>query len=168
MLTLCLSMIPEQEDKDKFEKIYEKYKGLVTRITSIYMEGVAAEDASQETFIKLIGYIDKLEAMEEHKSFSFVRLVTRSVCFDERRKEKAQRAKEEALFQLDRNYTDNNELYKMMERIMSLPAIYSDTLMLKYYHGFDEKEISNITKVSKETVYKRLSRAKILLKEDMR
>lgn len=167
MLNFCLSMIETEEEKDKFEELYNKYKGIVHYIALDYMskEGLV-EDAAQETFIKLIRYLDKIQNIDDHKTFSFVKIVTKSVCVDMLRKEKSNHIKDQKMLKNEIPAPDLTDFYVLEESISTLPEPYRDVLMLKYYYNLKEKEIAFIFNISKSGVYKRLNKAKALLKEE--
>ncbi len=165
MLNICLTMIETEEKKDKFEELYYKYKGIIYYIALEYMtkDGLA-EDAAQETFIKLIRYLDNIEEIDDHKTFSFVKIVTKSVCVDMLRKEKSNRIKNQQLMEIDTATSGFSDYYIIEENVSALPEIYRDVLMLKYYYKLNEKEISSILNISKSGVYRRINKAKELLK----
>ena len=55
MLILCLGVLETEEEKDKFEQLYYKYKKFVYYIAFKYMaHNNLAEDAVHNAFIKII------------------------------------------------------------------------------------------------------------------
>lgn len=165
MLAICLSIIETQEEKDTFEELYHKYRKVIYGISCEYLGKLGlVDDAAQETFLKLTKYLKQIEQMDEHKVFNFIRIVTKCVCLDILKKEKSQQLKQEKLSKTITFDEDNEEFDIVWERIMAMPEIYRNTLMLKYYYGLSEKEICHITNITKSAFYKRLQRAKALLK----
>ena len=164
MLTLCLAMLEAQEEIDKFEELYHKYRKIIKYIATDYMgDDVLAEDATQEAFLKLTKYIGKIESIDSPKTLSFVSIVTKSVCLDMLRSEKAYRKTKESVHT---KQADNTEIVNiLLDKIKSLPEIYRDALMLKYYFDMPNKQIGDICHISEETVRKRLQRAKQLINE---
>lgn len=164
MLSLCLAMLEEQEQRDKFEELYHRYRKIVYYIATEYMAKTSLiEDATQETFIKLTKYIGNIENIDSPKTLSFVGIVTRSVCIDMLRSEKAYRNNTQKFHK--ENTEDTEMVYILLEKIKALPEIYRDALILKYYFDMPNKKIADINNIPEDTVRKRLQRAKELLDE---
>lgn len=164
MLSLCFAMLDTKEEKDKFEELYHRYKKIVYYIALEYMsQNSLADDATQETFLKLTKYIDKLEKIDSPQTLSFIGIVTRSVCIDILRSEKAYKKNTETFHNEIMNNRDN--IHILLDKLKSLPEIYRDALMLKYYFDMPNRQIADICNVSQETIRKRIQRAKELIVE---
>ena len=62
---------------------------------------------------------------------------------------------------------ENLRLYKLSERVESLPEKYKVVIILYYYDSQPIKEIMEILKLSEGAVKKRLERARNMLKKEM-
>ena len=69
MLQFYLSLIESTEDREKFEVLYEHYKRLLKYVaTSMLKDSHLAEDAVNETFIKVIDNMYSIGEIECHKT----------------------------------------------------------------------------------------------------
>ncbi len=165
MITLYLMEIEEKEDKFKFEKIYYKYRKLMKYIAfDILKDEQLAEDAVQESFIRLTRHLNRIEEVDSYKTKAFIILIIKSAAIDLSRKEKKQYL--EVLHENLENFStsvtveDNIETNEIAAKINELPIIYRDILQLKVYHNLSDKEIADVLKISNSAVRKRLERAR--------
>lgn len=166
MLLMYLSMLETEEEKDKLEQLYINYKKLVYSIAFGYMSNsFLAEDAVHNTFLKLTNYLDKIDDIFDHKTVTFIGIVTKSVCIDMLRKEKALKQIELRLDGIIDNYCEDLDIKDLLKKIDKLPEIYRNTVMLKYFYKLSNQQICDINGISIMTLRKRLSRAKEYLKE---
>ena len=164
MLILYLSVLDTQEEKDKFEQLYINYKKLVYCIAYKYMsEKNLAEDATQETFLKLTKYIDTIENVDSPKTVSFLTIIAKSVCLDLLRSEKTYIKNTKKYH--DEQPDNTEDIYNMLDTIRKLPESYRDVLILKYYFDMPTRKIATIYKISDNSVRKRLERAKKMIRE---
>lgn len=169
MLLFYLSLIENEEDKSKFEKLYNEHRNLLKYIaTDILKDEFLAEDAVHEAFIKLTRYIKGIEETNSHKTKAFVVIVIKSVCLDMIRKEK--RNKSVSLDEVD-NFVhtkddsfENIELEYIYSAIESLSDTYREIIELKVYYNISDKEIADILGIDNAAVRKRLQRARASLK----
>lgn len=77
MIALYLSLVDENQ-KDKFEKVYYKYKDLMFYIAyEVLRNERDAEDAVQEGFLRIAKNISKILDVNSSKSKNFVVLITK-------------------------------------------------------------------------------------------
>ncbi len=169
MLLFYLEMINTQEDKDKFELLYETYrKRLFYVANQIIKDSFLAEDAVHHTFLTVLEKFDKIDEVHSHKTFSFLVVIVRNYSINLYNKRKRH-----PLIPLDENtYADDNDLLAATEEadavtraIFMLPDLSRDILTLKYVHEFTNREIAAMLGITEVTVRKRLERAKKLLKK---
>lgn len=92
MLTLYLSLIDTQEERDKFERLFHQYERcLKYTAQNILFDEHLAEDAVQETFIRIISCLDKIDESDEHKTIAFLITVIKNISYDMKRKRKKPR-----------------------------------------------------------------------------
>ena len=73
MLFLCLGLLETEEEKTKFELLYEQYRKLMKYIAfGILHDEYLAEDAVHDTFLKLTKYLDNIEDTRSSKTKSFI------------------------------------------------------------------------------------------------
>ncbi len=155
-------------DKEALNEIIEMhydeiYKFLYRRMGN----KVAAEDVTQDTFIKFIKNLPNYKEKNKLKSFLFTIAINTSNDFFRRHKQ------ETSLLSLDNvgdEITENEALQKeealiVRQAVLSLPDVQRDVIILRFYHDLKIKEIASVQKVPIPTVKTRLRRALKALKE---
>jgi RNA polymerase sigma-70 factor (ECF subfamily) len=163
-------MIETEEEKNKFELIYERYRKLMFYIANqILHDEDSAEDAVHDTFVKILENMDKIELVDSGKTKSFVAIMVQnhSINIYNRRKRFLNVPLEDyenILFDdiLFKNVTENDlaESDMLGKAIMKLPVIYRDILTLKFVHELSNSEIAALLNISEAAVRKRIQRAK--------
>ncbi len=165
MLFYLLSMIETEEDKSKFQLIYEKYKDLLLHIAwqEVHNE-YDAEDIVSKTFIKVIKYLDKIENPVCNKTKNTLALMTRRTIADFFKKKKKQKIvfleDEEIELASDVNIEKFAEASDISRAIAMLSPKYRDLLLLKYDSGFDDYEIAKEYQMTVTNVRRTILRAK--------
>ena len=169
MISLLLTFIDDERNKEKLSSLYFKYSKLMKRIAfEILSDMDMADDAVEDAFLKLIRHIDKLGEVESNKTKTFVIMTVKSTSIDIIRKRK-----EELVDDIndlkDSFYSDDLiekiSVSELKTKISELPEVYREVLMLKVYYEFTDREIAAFYKISYSAVRKRLERArKALLK----
>lgn len=172
MLLFYLSLIENEEDKSKFERLYNQYRKLM-KYTAIEMlhDEFLAEDAVHEAFIKLTRYISGVDENDSHKTTAFIVIIVKSVCSDMLRKDSKNKAI--SLENVDYIGSVKDDSYKNLEVediysvIASLPDTYREIIELKVYHDLSDKAIADVLNISNSAVRKRLQRAREILKKKL-
>lgn len=169
MLLFYLSMIKDEEDKGKFEIIYNTYRNLMlNRAYEILQDKSLVEDAVQEAFLRIIKNITKINMDNSHKTKGYVVVVLENVAKNMYNKSKKivtvgfeeDYASADFTEELDRK----NEAEYIAKLIELLPDAYRDVLVLKYINDFSDKEIASALGISNANARKRLERARNALK----
>lgn len=147
--------------KEKFELLVEKYADMITRICFLGLKNKAdAEDAWQNTFIKLYKHNEILEKPDEEIR-KWLCTVALNECRDIKRK----------LFH--RNHLDIDELQvtytarynrDLIEAVKALPQKYLEVIELYYFEGYRINQIADILSEKENTIKSRLKRGRELLK----
>ena len=172
MLFFYLSIIDNDEDRAKFERLYKKYAApMKCYAAKIVNDEYIAEDIVHEAFIRIARHIDGIDESDSHKTNSFIVIIVRRLCIDNA---KLKRRQNEIPFdeEFDRNFDlgssdvsnfDEVEFSALVDIIKGLPDMYRDVLMLKFYHGYSNKEMADMLKISEPAIRKRIERARDLL-----
>ena len=143
---------------------YKNY--LYTIIFDVIRDEQYAEDALQETFIKIFKNADKIENVKDNKTKRMVSVIAKNTAIDFYRKRKKQ-FENEAEYEkqdmiADKNtFTDmNSEESELLIAISRLTDKYRNVLLLKYSSGFSNEEIAEIMGISVVNVRKIISRGK--------
>lgn len=165
-MLIYLSMIDDEDDRHKFENLYNTYKQLLFYIANkILRDEYLSEDAVHISFIKIAKNINKIDTIDSRKTKSFITIITKRTAIDIYRKYKKQNiiSFEEYCSDTDVdilcNDSEDSDTY-LIEAISKLPEIYKEVFILKYRHDFSNKDIAKILNISKDTIEKRIQRGK--------
>lgn len=172
MLLFYLSLIESEEDKSKFERLYNEHRNLMKyKAIEILKDEFLAEDAVHEAFIKLTRHLDGVDENNSHKTTSFLVVIVRNVCYDILRKQKRDKSfgseEIENVGYISFDSFNTVELETIYEAIESLSDKYREIIELKVYHNLSDKEISDILGIDNAAVRKRLQRAREMLKKKL-
>ncbi len=172
MLLFYLSLIEHEEDKSKFERLYNNYRKLMKYVAIEKLKDeYLAEDAVHEAFIKLTRYINGVDESDSHKTKAFLVIIVKSVCIDMLRKQNQD--KSFGLEEIDNMGYMNDDSFKNLEVdevysvILSLSDKYREIIELKVYHNLSDKEIADVLGISNSAVRKRLQRAREILRNKL-
>lgn len=159
-------------DKEALNELIERYYDEVYRFLYRRMGNkAAAEDVTQDTFIKFVKSLPYYKEKNKLKSFLFTIAINTSNDFFRRHKQ------ETSLLSLDNvgeeiteEVTEDEVLQKeealiVRQAVLSLPDVQRDVIILRFYHDLKIKEIASVQKVPIPTVKTRLRRALKALKE---
>ncbi len=183
MLAFCSIPTESQEDNEKFRLLYETYAStMFFTAKQILKDDGMAEDAVQESFLKIIPHLYKIDDVFCHKTKAFLVVVSGNVAkrmYMERKKEAIPAGiDDEDEFPLPDNASllpeaeviDRMSVKVIVEKIKLLPEIYRDVLVLRFVHGLSDKEVASMLKLTGPTVRKRVERGRLklieLLKEE--
>ena len=162
-MLIYLSMIESEDDKSKFEKIYERYRGLMFYTAmQILNHKQDAEDAVHQAFVSIIENLDKISEPECPKTRAYVVIIAERKALDIiRRKSKISHLEfDESMFGTETPLLETNEL---ADAILQLPATYREIVLLRYYYNYTTKEIAKMLGLTGSATQKALWRAKTML-----
>lgn len=168
-MLIYLAMIESDEDKSKFEQLYNTYKQTMFYVANnILKDEYLSEDAVHQAFMRIIDHFDKIGEIKSHKTKGFIVIITERIAIDIYRKRKKQNAVsfEEVEFGIGEiaatveDIIEHNNYNPIAIAIASLPANYTSVLRLKYSHGYSDEEIAKILLISEDNVRQRIVRAK--------
>ena len=86
-MIMYMSLIDNEDDKIKFEDIYGKYKKMMFWIANqILNDERDIEEVVQDSFIKIIRNLDKIEKINSKKTKSFISIIVKNTAIDVYRK----------------------------------------------------------------------------------
>ena len=150
-------------EKRYIETAVEKYsKMLFSLCLSILKDYDDAEDAVQDTFIKLMTKAPAFRDSEHEKAWLIK--VAANICKSELRLRKRNNS-----LSLDEvgEIGVSEEDSGVFEAIMSLPARYNVVMNFHYLEGYTASEISEIMGINADTVRKRLQNGRNKLKKEL-
>lgn len=168
-MLVYLLLIDSEEDKNKFELLYEKYRKLMFYIANkILNDTYLAEDAVHHAFIRIIENLDKIKEVDCHKTKSFVVTIVRNHSinvYHQRKRHPLIPIEEIECSFAEDLYQGLDEQDILVATVLKLPIIYKEVLTLKYVQEYSNIEIAQILGITEVTVRKRLERSKSKMKQ---
>lgn len=157
MLSICLSMLENPNDKPRFEEFYKKfYKVAYYVAMQHFHHHETAEDCAQEIMMKFARDFHNIKQDFNDIHFvNYVRLVSKCITIDIYRKEKKHidNVADADLSEFFDLSTDSCELEvcdKMFLKsaVNAIPESYRYVFCLKYIYGLSGEEIARVTGIS--------------------
>lgn len=172
---MILFDILDEKDLHKAEKLYCRYKHLLFSLAYECLENCdLAEEAVQETFIRVIKHLDKITDIESGRTRNFLVIICRNISVDILRREKRIVLESEVEIlqnddlQLENIVISQSSANHIANLVFELDEKYKSVLYFKITFGFTNKEIADIMNVNEELIKKRVQRARKILLEKMR
>lgn len=173
MLPFYLSLLETQEDKDKFDCLYERYSPLLKQVANqILQDESLAEDAVHTAFLKIIKNFYKIGEISGHKTRRFLVIITENVAVDMLRKNR--RASHIDLEGMTLRFAETPDMLdgivvqELVRVIEDLPEMYRTVLEMRAYYGMSEKQIATALNIGYSAARKRLQRARAMLAADIK
>lgn len=171
MMFFYAAMLETEEQRSKFESIYEKYYGLMYHIAfSITHNAQHAEDCVHETCLALIDRIDALRVDSGKEFTAYLSTLTRNRTIDYLRKwgsgksdapEDAEQLTDDA--EIPENVILSNlALEQAIGQLAEMPEMYRGPLVLKV-KGYSIREIAQSLDLTEGAVKTRIFRARQIL-----
>lgn len=171
-MLIYLSLIDTEEEKSKFEQVYNSYKHTMFYVAkSILKDDYLSEDAVHNAFINIAKNMDKITVVNSSRTKGYVLVIVRNISLNMLKKQN----KTLDIEDFEESITDDLNLEdevllkisidSIVEEIISLPTIYRDVLYLSYVEDLTTQEISQLIDISNEAVKKRLQRGRNKLAE---
>ena len=165
-MLIYLEMLELENDKDKLEQLYLKYRNLRYHLAyKITRERADAEDAVHQAFLYIIENLGKVDDVSSNRTRSYVSIIAEHKAVDLVRKrhpiiELSKVDSELATYLPD----DGGELLQAMAQ---LPKRYQDIILLHYDNGYSAQDLAKMLGISLSAVRKLLWRAKDALREKL-
>lgn len=150
-------------DDDFIRFVLDRYSNTIFRVSFQYVRNRQdAEDVLQEVLLNLVDYLHHADFQsDEHMKAWLIRVaINKSINFvkhNARRKKNEQLAFQEV--HIPPQYDD-------LDYVLSkLSATDREIIYLRYYEGYSAKEIAELINMTEKSIFKRLSRARIKLKD---
>lgn len=167
-----MDLIDGEVNKKRFEDIYNKSVQESFRICySILKNHYDAEDAVMDAFSRVAKLFNRIGRFSERKIINYIKLASKHSALNLYKSRKKKRQQEscnnmKAIPSFEERLVEkeaNRQLYNTI--VEQLPDIYFDTLYMKYVLELTPNEIADTLNVNIYTVYKRLERAKQMVKD---
>ena len=178
MLQIYLAIIDDENDKSRFEELYERYAKLMHYVAKeILSDDRLAEEAVQEAFFRIARNFHTVGAVKNRETKNFAALITRRIALSmaetESRHGRASEAVSEGAAADAGSMTttgegfENAEYKALVEAILSLPEIYRNVLYLQGVYEYTLKETAGLLGITVDTAKKRTQRGRKMLREKL-
>lgn len=159
-MLVYIQMIDAPEEKDKFERLYLKYRDLMFYIANKILQNQQdAEDAVHAAFLSIAENVEKVSTPDCPKTKGYIVTITENKAIDLYRKKK--RHPKALLLEetagLEVSYEGSHAIAHCLARLSSRDR---DILMLRYRYGYTAREIAKMLNLSEANANKRIQRAK--------
>ena len=188
MLQLYLQLLNTCSEQEKFKQLYETYHRLMHwEAQRVLQDRQLAEDAVQESFLRMIKNFHKIGEISCPQTKRFVVIIVRNAARNLLAKESRRRSlqafgmtcgdagEEEASRSIWENLasgfdeTPDAVLHKeILQTVQSLPDWAADVLLLSAVYGCSTSELASVLGITVEAAKKRLQRARVLFRNKMK
>lgn len=175
MLAFYMSLVDEEDERQKFEYVYEKYKKKMWYTANrVLHDEFLAEDAVHNAFIGIAKNIGKIGDADSKLTLAYVTSAARNAAVNLLKKNKhgemididslwnIQDSKAQETFRL------SEEMSQAVQILTKMSAIYRDVLYYHFVEDMSEKEISALLSRNVNTVHQQLQRGKQIFREKMK
>ena len=165
---LFLLLIDTEEKRSKFEIIYYTYRNLLFYIAMNLLNNDAdAEDAVQETFLRVITLLDSISEPSSLKTKHLVVIIVKNISINMLRHRQVH-GKCISIDSLNDEYEDwvadtviesIPEKLDLLNALKSLPDRYAEVLLLRYHEEYSYTDIAKIMGITEPYARKLVQRA---------
>ena len=164
-MIIYLQTIEDPENREKFELLYEHYRSYMLKIANKILENeFDAEDAVHNAFVSISEHMEKVYDPLSHATKGYVTIIVERKAIDIYRMRRHFVSLESIENEIGLSFPppDDDDVAKCISK---LPPRYRHIIMLKYYHGYNVKDIADMFGMKPATVRKPDQRAKAKLEE---
>ena len=161
--------VNSHENALKLERLYAQHRVTLFNVAyEILHDHGLAEDAVHDTFVRIMGNLHKIDESDPNKTRAFLCIICRHVSFDIYNCKIHLNTDDSIIDKIDADESkDPLEIVvkdegnrKIINYIKKLNKNYQDVILLRYYMGFNYKEISKMLHIKPATARKQVQRAK--------
>ena len=165
MLAICLSMLETEQDQQRFTRLFEAHeKKIYAVVMRILRDQTLAEDAAQQTWLKLVQNWERVSALPWGETEGYVVTVAKNAAIDILRAEQKTTAFPEDWDPPAQEDTQAEYDY-LVALIRALPGNYRRILELKCVEEQTNREIAQRLHISESAVGVRILRGRAMLRE---
>ena len=165
MLAICLAMLETEQDQQRFTRLFEAHEKKIYGVAlHILGNPTQAEDAAQQTWLKLVQNWERISALPWGETEGYVVTVVKNCALDILRAERRTVAFPEG-WDPPAQEERQEEYDYLVSLIRSLPENYRRVLELKCVEEQTNREIARRLGIKETTVAVRVLRGRTMLKE---
>lgn len=161
------------QDAAKLRRLYERYRqDLYRRAWRVVGDADLAEDLVQETFVKIIPHLSRIEEEPPARARAFLLLIVERLALDslrsrQRRAECSLEDLEAQGYQAEAVSCSSEAADSFLIALKRLPIEEAQLLILRYGYGFEAGELAPILNLRADALRQRLHRIKLKLEKIM-
>lgn len=154
---------------DDIQRVYRQHVDAVYRVCYGFMKNNAdAEDAVQETFLKLLQSGDKQDFENEQHERAWLIVTASNICKNNLKSWTRQKRKEvEDMGELPETAEDSRRTNPVLEAVLGLPEKYKAVIYFYYYEEYSTAEIAKALGKKESTVRSLLRRGRAVLEKKL-
>ncbi len=161
-------MVGTEQERLLIAELYDLYKNDINSLCMSILHNTSdAEDAVQDTFIRLINNLSVLNNCEKSKIKAYALIIARNICYDMIRKNKnITYCSDEKMFEGHDTQDEPDailDVIAVQNNISKLTPVLKNIATLHFVEEFSPEEISAMLDVNVNSVYKSISRARKIL-----
>lgn len=172
MLSVCLALIDNEDDKKSFERLVVTYENkLYYAAFRILKSRELSEEAVWDAFYRIADNFQKIHNLPVYKLEAYLIITIRNTSYRIYNKEKKHIENDTHEEINNIIYTDEFNDYDVADlskAINELDEKYKAAITYFYYYGHNSDETAKLMGVSRNTVYKYLRKAEQILFEKLR
>lgn len=170
ILSICLAMIPDDEDQNKFEIVYHKYRKLLYHAARGKLSDEEfIEEAVCTAFLRVAKNMSMIHEPVSDETMHLLLIITRRAIIDIQRRQERKKihtielenAENVEYLSVEMDISEGNSIANALGK---LPDRYRDVLLLKYAYGYSNDEVARMLNLTVANVEKITSRGKKKLK----
>ena len=167
MLAICLAMLETEQDQRRFTRLFEAHEKKIYAVAlHILGNPTQAEDAAQQTWLKLVQGWDRVSALPWEETEGYAVTAAKNCALDMLRAERRTTAFPEDWDPPARE--EHQERYDyLVSLIRALPENYRRILELKCVEEQSNREIARRLQINESTVASRVMRGRAMLREQL-
>lgn len=165
MLAICLAMLETEQDQRRFTQLFEAHEKKIYAVAlRILGDPTQAEDAAQQTWLKLVQNWERISALPWKETEGYVVTTAKNAALDILRAERKTTAFPED-WDPPAPEDSQPEYNYLVSLIRALPENYRWILELKCVEEQTNQEIARRLHINESTVAVRILRGKSMLRE---
>ena len=149
----------------EIEELYGTfYKEMLSYCTALTRSRAAAEDLVQETYLRAMTHWDDFQDLSRNQSRAWLYKTARNLVVDQARKQSRETPAEEERLALA-SFEEDLSQAAVTQLIARLPDMERPLFTMRYFEGYNARELGEIFDLPSATVRSRLASAKRRLRE---
>ena len=166
MLGICLTLIDDPNDRERFVQLHNTYEEYMFNIAmSILNSEALADETVQDCFLKIAEEFDRVGAVKSKETKAMLSIMVNKEHYD--RTEYIQEDDDFVSDQLISDISSQVGYNQLVQEIKKLDDTYRDILGLRFIYEHTAKEISEILCIPLRTVETRIFRGRRILIEKL-